>query len=161
MSRPSYKLPESVLVVVATRNGLVLMLERREPAGFWQSVTGSLEAGETPMQAARRELAEETGIHDVGINDCRQVNEYPILPAWRHRYAPGVRYNTEHVFSVMLAHPVEVRLNPGEHVSHAWLPCRQAAERAFSHTNRDAILACAPDVTGRQQTHDPTTFAIS
>jgi dATP pyrophosphohydrolase len=134
-----YKRPESVLVVVHTRAGEVLMLERREPAGFWQSVTGSLEWGESPAAAARRELREETRL-EVDIIDCHKTNRFPIHPAWRARYAPGTETNLEHVFRVEFSDRPEVSLNPREHGAYRWLPREAAAELASSWTNRDAIL---------------------
>jgi dATP pyrophosphohydrolase len=141
MTKP-YKRPESVLVVVYTQDGKVLLLRRKTPADFWQSVTGSLEWNETPEQAARRELFEETGLQDNGrLQDCRVTNEFPILPAWRARYAPDVQSNTEHVFSLQLPCAQEIRLSENEHVEYCWLPAPEAAERAFSWTNRDAINA--------------------
>jgi dATP pyrophosphohydrolase len=134
-----YKRPESVLVVVHTRAGEVLMLERREPAGFWQSVTGSLEWGELPAAAACRELREETGL-EVDIIDCHKTNRFPIHPAWRARYAPETETNLEHVFRAEYASRPEISLNPREHRSCRWLPRASAAELAGSWTNRDAIL---------------------
>jgi len=134
------KRPESVLVVITTRGGEVLLLERTQPAGFWQSVTGSLEADETPVEAARRELFEETGIEGVEIIDCQQSRHFPIIPAWRDRYAPDVVDNLEHLFSVRLDSRCEVILNPDEHCRYLWLNRVEAAERASSYTNRDAVL---------------------
>ena len=139
----TFKRPESVLVVVYTAGGEVLLLQRREPADFWQSVTGSLHWDETPAQAAARELAEETGLNDVAIEDCNRINRYPILPAWRSRYASDVFENTEHVFRVQLSGRTAIRLNPAEHVALEWLPFARAARRSSSQTNRAAILELA------------------
>ena len=146
----AYKRPESVLVVVATRPGDVLLLRRCEPDDFWQSVTGSLHWDETPLAAARREVREETGIvADMGLEDCGIVNEFEIIPPWRPRYAPDIKTNREYVFRLLLEDRPEVRLNPNEHSEYVWLPKEQAAARASSATNRDAILKLsAPHVDG-------------
>jgi dATP pyrophosphohydrolase len=140
-----YKRPVSVLVVVYSHSGEVLMLRRKWPADFWQSVTGSLQWGETAQQAARRELKEETGL-DAGdaLVDAGISNRFPILSEWRTRYAPEVRFNTEHVFYLELPRPSEILLNPDEHSEYCWLAWKRAAERASSYTNRDAILAIYP-----------------
>ena len=139
MKKP-YKRPVSVLVVVYTRSGEVLLLRRKQPADFWQSVTGSLVWGEIPVQAAQREVAEETEISDVsGLVDCQIQNEFPILPAWRSRYAPDIQSNTEHVFRLELPKTCNINLNPREHTEYQWLPVEQAILKASSVTNRDAI----------------------
>jgi dATP pyrophosphohydrolase len=134
--RRPYKRPESVLVVVYTTAGSTLLLERRVPAGFWQSVTGSLEAGESPAVAATRELAEETGIAGVDVRDLEQSARYPIAPAWRERYAPEVTHNVEHYFACCLSAPSGVRLASHEHVSCAWLSFKEAIARVSSPSNR-------------------------
>ncbi|HYQ72923.1 MAG TPA: dihydroneopterin triphosphate diphosphatase [Gammaproteobacteria bacterium] len=139
MPIPEYKRPESVLVVVHNDAAEVLMLERIRPAGFWQSVTGSLLPGETPLAAAQRELQEETGLV-LDVQDCRRINTFPILPAWRARYAPEITHNREHVFIAYCGGRPPVMLNPCEHVAFRWLAREAAAELAFSSTNRDAIL---------------------
>jgi dATP pyrophosphohydrolase len=139
VNSPDYKRPESVLVIVCTSGGDVLLLQRLQPPDFWQSVTGSLEGNETPQQAARRELFEETGLA-VEVQDCRRSNEFAIHPAWRSRYAPGVQSNREHVFVARCERRPDIRLNPQEHQRYCWLPRERAAQRASSYTNRDAIL---------------------
>ena len=140
---PSYKRPESVLVVVYTTADEILVLRRRRPPNFWQSVTGSLLWEETdPLDAARRELCEETGLSDeVEVVACGAINRFPILPPWRHRYAPDVTENVEHVFRVCLPERRPIILNPNEHDEWIWLPRAAAAAKVTSYTNQDAILA--------------------
>ncbi len=138
-SVPVFKRPESVLVVVYTRAGEALLMERREPPGWWQSVTGSLEPDEMPWQAAVRELREETGLAADGLLDLGINQRFTIAPAWRARFAPDVTENLEHAFALRVAAPVEIALDPAEHLRYEWLPLPAAAERASSHTNRAAI----------------------
>lgn len=139
----NFKRPESVLVVIYTKDAQVLMLERVQPAGFWQSVTGSLLEGESASEAARRELEEETGLKATPL-ETQLENSFPIVSAWRERYAPEVTHNHEVVFAVELDEVCEVSLNPDEHYNFVWLPREQAAAKASSWTNRDAILALVP-----------------
>jgi dATP pyrophosphohydrolase len=140
-----YARPESVLVVVHTRAGEVLLLRRVAPEGWWQSVTGALQAGETALRAAQRELREETGlVGDADLEDAGIVNTYPIIEPWRARYAPSVTHNTEHVFRLALASRAEVELSDAEHHEHAWLPREAALARASSATDRAAIEALVP-----------------
>ena len=136
-----YKTPISVLVVVYTPRLEVLLLERADRPGFWQSVTGSQHEGETLEETAVRELAEETGIdaRRYGLTDWDTQNRYEIYLHWRHRYAPGVTHNTEHVFGVQVPDRVDVTLAPREHTASIWLPYREAADRAFSSSNAEAI----------------------
>jgi dATP pyrophosphohydrolase len=136
------KRPVSILALIHTPGLDVLLLERVSRAGYWQSVTGSLEDGETPVETARREVEEETGIAapPEAFLDWRIVNTFEIFAEWRSRYAPGVTHNTEHVFSLELPRKQPVRLAPGEHRACMWLPWREAAAKCFSWSNRDAIL---------------------
>ncbi|MGZ8202118.1 MAG: dihydroneopterin triphosphate diphosphatase [Burkholderiales bacterium] len=143
-ARP-YKLPVSVLVIVHTPDLQVLLLERADRPGFWQSVTGSQIAGETLEQTAVRELREETGIDAMvyPFANWQKQNQYEIYAHWRHRYAPGVTHNTEHVFAVEVPRPLDITLSPREHLRYAWLPWREAADRAFSWSNAEAIRELA------------------
>lgn len=137
----AHKIPVSVLVVIHTADGQVLLMERADAPGFWQSVTGSQDAGETLEQTAIREVREETGL------DARQFELTPwaietrfeIYERWRHRYAPGVTHNTEHVFGLKLPAPLPVTLAPREHLRYLWLPWQEAAARCFSPSNAAAI----------------------
>ncbi len=142
------KIPESVLVVIHTAALDVLLIERADKPGYWQSVTGSKDRLDEPVQeTAVREVAEETGIV-VGspsvpleaLRDWGLRNVYEIYPVWRHRYAPGVTHNTEHVFGLRVPPDTVVTLNPREHLQHRWLPWREAADHCFSPSNAEAIL---------------------
>lgn len=138
----SAKLPVSVMVVVHTAALEVLLLERASRSGFWQSVTGSLDRlDELPEDAARRELREETGIDAAraGLVRWRVAHAFEIYAQWRHRFAPGTTHNTEHVFGLRLPGRIAVTLAPQEHRAQLWLPWREAAQKCFSWSNRDAI----------------------
>lgn len=137
----AYKTPVSVLVLVHTADLQVLLLERADRPGFWQSVTGSQDRGESLADTARRELAEETGITVASgvLVDWKLQNQYEIYPHWRSRYAPGVTHNTEHVFGLTLPAMRDVVLAPREHLTWQWLPWREAADRVFSWSNAEAI----------------------
>jgi dATP pyrophosphohydrolase len=137
-----YKLPVSVLVVVHTAQLEVLLLERASRPGYWQSVTGSLDRLDEPLEtAAAREVMEETGI-DPSTGRLARWNaaySFEIYAQWRHRFAPGTVYNTEHVFGLALRERCAVKLAPREHVAYEWLAWDRAAPRCFSWSNRDAI----------------------
>jgi len=142
------KIPESVLVVIHTVDLQVLLIERADRPGYWQSVTGSKDSVfESLTSTAMREVAEEVGIA-IGstrvplssLRDWGLSNVYEIYPIWRHRYAPGVTHNTEHVFGLMIPRDVPITLSPREHLNHLWLPWREAAEKCFSASNAEAIL---------------------
>ena len=136
------KQPVSVLVVIHSAALDVLLLERTDHPGYWQSVTGSRDGDETLRETALREVGEETGLDAAryDLTDWQQQNEYEIYPHWRHRYPPGVTRNTEHVFSLQVPRDVDVRLAPREHLDYVWLPWQEAAAKVFSPSNRAAIL---------------------
>ena len=123
------------------------MLQRDDDPDFWQSVTGTLEPGESAIQTAIREVGEETGIDVVSGNyqvvDCRQANQFEIRSIWSHRYAPGTRFNTEYVFSLQVHGTESIRLT--EHLQYQWLSKSHAIERVWSDTNKQAILRFVPD----------------
>ncbi len=118
----------------------ILLLKRNADFEFWQSVTGSLEAGEKPVDAAVRELQEETGISGIDLVDCEHVVEFEISERWRHKYAPNIiTHNKEHVFICALPERVQVTLSPDEHTEFLWLDHESACAKATSKTNRAAI----------------------
>lgn len=147
MSR-SYKIPQSVLVVIYTPAFDVLLIKRADADDFWQSVTGSKDTlEESYAQCAAREVLEETGIEcgygsslETGLSDWQFQNVYDIYPRWQHRYAPGVTRNTEQVFGLRVPPGTPIRLSPREHTAYQWLPYRQAAALCFSPSNAGAIL---------------------
>ena len=147
MDKP-FKIPESVLVVIHTADRQVLLIERADQPGFWQSVTGSKDAADEPLGlTARREVLEETGIAIgsaevplANLSDWRLSNVYEIYPVWRHRYAPGVTHTTEHVFGLRVPRDVPIRLSPREHLRHEWLDWQAAADKCFSPSNAEAVL---------------------
>ena len=156
MDKP-YKIPESVLVVIHTEALEVLLIERAGTPGFWQSVTGSRDTPDEPLrETARREVFEETGIvvarsgidaitldnavDSVNLKDWQLSNVYEIYPVWRHRYAPGITHNTEHVFGLRVPRAVAVTLAPDEHTAMRWMSYRAAADHCFSPSNAEAIL---------------------
>jgi dATP pyrophosphohydrolase len=145
------KIPISVLVVIYTTSNEVLLLERKDHPGFWQSVTGSLDAlDEPPIEAAARELFEETGIKvsmlpPNSLQSMNQQIQYEIYPQWRHRYDKGVTMNTEHWFKILLPNRVPVTLAPREHINRQWQPIEMAASLCFSPSNQQAILKLNSD----------------
>jgi len=146
-ARP-FKIPESVLVVIYTPALEVLLIERADAPGFWQSVTGSKDHVDEPLAlTAAREVMEETGI-DCGagsalsaqLRDWQLDNVYDIYPRWQHRYAPGVTRNTERLFGLCVPEAKPPTLDPREHTAWQWLPYREAADACFSPSNAEAIL---------------------
>lgn len=144
----AFKIPESVLVVIYTPALEVLLIKRADAQNFWQSVTGSKDSPDEAFeQTARREVFEETGIDcrhgaalEAQLHDWCLENVYEIYPQWRHRYAPGVYFNTEHIFGLQVPAGSSVRLSPREHSAFQWLPWLQAADACFSSSNAEACL---------------------
>lgn len=142
-----FKRPESSLIVIYDKASNVLILQRNDDPLFWQSVTGTLEAGETPWQTAMREVAEETGINiqtlALKLVDCNCTNQYEIRDIWLYRYAPQVKFNTEHVFALQVSGTEPIILT--EHSAYQWLDKQAAIEKVWSQTNKKAIQQFVPD----------------
>ena len=148
----NFKIPESVLVIIHTSDLAVLMIERANHPGFWQSVTGSKDLEhEALLHTAMREVMEETGISvsSARFIDWSIANVYEIYPAWRHRYAPGINRNTEHLYSLCVPQDTAVQLNPREHTAFQWLPYLDAADLCFSPSNAEALLMLPQFLTPR------------
>ncbi len=139
MTPSGYKRPESVLIVVYTPDLQCLMLERLAPAGFWQSVTGSLRWDETTADAAARELREETGLGPTGLVDAGIERRFLIAPEWRARYAPEVTENLEHWLYLVLPEQRDIVLSKTEHCAYRWLDLEAAITLASSWTNKEAL----------------------
>jgi dihydroneopterin triphosphate diphosphatase len=148
-----YKQPVSVLVVIHTGKLEVLLLERADHPGYWQSVTGSRDKEESLTETVLREVREETGLdaRRYSLSDWQMQNVYEIYPHWRYRYQPGITHNTEHVFGLQLPHPVDIQLEPREHLNYLWLDWRDAAEKVFSPSNRAVILELPQRVQRKTQ----------
>lgn len=136
-----FKIPVSVLVVIHSADLQVLLIERADVPGLWQSVTGSQDPGETLRETAVREVREETGLDAEAfkLTDWRMCNQFEIFPRWRHRYAPGVTHNSEHVFGLLLPTVRAVKLAEREHLNQRWLPYDLAADKCFSWSNAAAL----------------------
>ena len=119
--------------------GEFLLMERCRPAGFWQSVTGSLEWEEMADAAARREVVEETGITAGFLCNLQWTQGYEVLPAFGKKYAPGITHNLEHAFALKLPDRVPVTLSPREHVQYRWARAREALDTVSSLSNRTII----------------------
>lgn len=137
-----YKNPFSVLVAVYAQNsGRVLMLQRKDDPDFWQSITGTIETGEQPKQAAIREVKEEIGVDILAQNlplfDCHHKVNFEIFPQFRHKYAPHITHCEEHWFLLPLKEEIKPILT--EHLDYRWLPASQAKALTKSWNNRAII----------------------
>lgn len=143
----NYRIPQSALTVVYNQSGQVLVMQRNDDPEFWQSVTGTLERDEIPIETARREVLEETSIDITGyayqLIDCQKINTYEIRDRWKHRYPPNTPCNTEHVFAVEVANDQGIELT--EHSAFLWLDKETAMQKVWSETNREAIYLYVPD----------------
>ena len=141
----AFKKPVSSLVLIYTEDFKVLLMERSDKKGFWQSVTGSLEENETPRDAAIREVFEETGIDSTQyhLEDWQLSHIYEIYAHWRYRYAPDITHNTEHIFAHKVPATIPIQLSVDEHVQYLWVDWHDAMDKVFSWTNIEAIKKLA------------------
>ena len=151
MTTTEFKRPESILLVIYTRCGDALLLKRcTPPFGVWQSVSGSLHWDEQPETAARRELAEETGIvHTGALAATGVVNRFEIVPEARHLYAPDTVINIEHVYTLELAEQLPVHIDPAEHSAYRWLPVSEAVDQVWSWSNKAALKSVQERFPGK------------
>lgn len=96
---------------------------------FWQPITGGIEGGESPSQAALREIAEETCLQlvesDLTLVTAGHIVEIsPELTISKTLYAARTGQTT-------------VITNPHEHRDHRWLPPTEVADSLFWQSNRD------------------------
>ncbi|MEY4649604.1 MAG: Dihydroneopterin triphosphate pyrophosphatase [Pseudomonadota bacterium] len=141
----AFKKPVSSLVLIYSEDFKVLLMERADKKGFWQSVTGSLEENETPRDAAIREVFEETGIDatQYHVEDWELSHVYEIYAHWRYRYAPDITHNREHIFALKVPASIPIQLSADEHVQYLWVDWRDAMDKVFSWTNVEAIKKLA------------------
>jgi len=141
----AFKKPISSIILIYTEDFKVLLMERADKKGFWQSVTGSVEENETPKDAAIREVFEETGINasQYHLEDWKLSHIYEIYKLWRYRYAPDVTHNTEHIFALKVPANISIQLSADEHVQYLWVDWRDAMDKVFSWTNVEAIKKLA------------------
>jgi len=141
----AFKKPISSLILIYSEDFKVLLMERADKKGFWQSVTGSVEENETPKDAAIREVFEETGINasQYHLEDWKLSHIYEIYKHWRYRYAPDVTHNTEHIFGLKVPANISIQLSADEHVQYLWVDWRDAMDKVFSWTNVEAIKKLA------------------
>ncbi|HHE9969821.1 TPA: dihydroneopterin triphosphate diphosphatase [Haemophilus influenzae 10810] len=137
-----YKNNRSVLVVIYTKDtNRVLMLQRQDDPDFWQSVTGTIESGETPKKTAIRELWEEVRLeiseNSTALFDCNESIEFEIFPHFRYKYAPNVTYCREHWFLLAMEQEFEPILS--EHLAYQWVSPEQAIQMTKSSNNAEAI----------------------
>ena len=137
-----YKNNQSVLVVIYAKNtNRVLMLQRQDDPDFWQSVTGTIESGETPKNTAIRELWEEVRLeiseNSTALFDCKESIEFEIFPHFRYKYAPNITHCKEHWFLC----EVEKEFIPvlSEHLAYQWVSPEQAIQMTKSSNNAEAI----------------------
>ncbi|HZH02796.1 MAG TPA: lipoyl(octanoyl) transferase LipB [Myxococcaceae bacterium] len=136
----------SVVVVGRAADGPRVLCLRRTPeqGGFWQIITGRVEAGERPENAAARELREETG----NAGPIHSLN-YGHAFAFLERVPPHLVQET--AFAAQWQGALEqVALSPNEHDAYAWLSPVEAMARIPFEGLREAVRRATSDLVSRK-----------
>lgn len=134
----------TVQVVVLREDGKVLVLRRTMPrGGFWQTVTGRIEKGETTDDAAQRELFEETGAR-TPVVPLGYDHDFPLDPGITRRALVTVKWAHETAYFTVVPASFECRRAVREHDAHEWLSLAEAMERVpYEGLRRALKLAVA------------------
>ena len=135
------KKPISIQTIIFNTSNEILLLQRADNKNYWQSVTGSLEKNEAPIDAAIREILEETGINATEhlFFNFSKNHQYLIFKEWKHRYPKLQRKNVEHLFGLQLENNTPIIINPNEHNAYKWVSFDEALANVFSWTNIKAL----------------------
>ncbi len=133
----------TVSVVPVGADGRVLLLRRADSrGGFWQQVTGRIEPGESPAEAARRELREETGA-DAEVVPLGYVHGFGLDPVVLRRPAAGLAIAQETAFAAKLPAGFTCRVSD-EHAEHGWFrPDEAVAKVRFAGLKKAIQMATA------------------
>jgi 8-oxo-dGTP pyrophosphatase MutT (NUDIX family) len=120
-----------VAIFIARRHRSEVLAVQRcaELGGYWHTIAGGIEPGESPEEAARRELAEETGLR-VETVGAAFVNRHPLdqePPESRARFAPGITEVPVHAYLVDVPDDWEPELD-WEHDEYRWCRAESAAD---------------------------------
>ena len=128
------------LVKVLVHDGLrVLLLHRKAERGnFWQPITGAIEEGESPLDAARRELREETG-HDLEPRGLDLTQSFMIESQYLESRHDAPVIASEPAFEVQVDSRVAIRMDALEHDTWGWFTFAEAYERIRWSDDREAL----------------------
>jgi len=117
------------------------------PSGHWDFPKGNIEAGERPIEAARREVFEETGLRDI---EFVEGFEKRISYFYRRQ---GVTVHKVVIFYLARSRSMDVRLS-WEHKGYVWLPYDQAIRRVTYRNSREVLQAAEEFLRKRGVTMD-------